>query len=107
MNRDQRVLIGRGLCSGRRETTLAACEQLVRIGPSARVFLPTLAMLMQPRVSHALPWILPQLQHFGSWATALRPSLARITGSRHYPADTRSLAGKAFAAPPFAPSPST
>jgi hypothetical protein len=97
MTRDLRVLIGRGLCSGRPETTKVACEHLVEQGASARVFLPILHMLLRPQVSHAAAWIVPMLPRMAAWALELRPQLATITGaSARYGVDLRRNAGLAL-----------
>jgi hypothetical protein len=96
MSRDLRVLIGRGLTSGRPETTKVACERIAEHGDSSRVFLPALRMLLRPQVSPAsLGWIIPMLPGFGEWARELRPQVGRITGSEdRYPLELRSAAGR-------------
>ncbi len=97
MSRDLRVLIGRGLTSGRREPTTVACERIAEHGESARVFLPALRMLLRPRVSHAAAWIVPMLPMFGPWVRELRPQLQRITGSATtYAVEVRRAAGHAL-----------
>jgi hypothetical protein len=95
MSQELRIRIGRGLSSGRELTTKAACELLAGLGSSARVFVPSLALLLRPQVSHAAAWILPQLPKFGAWVQALVPRVRSITGSEaHYSGEIRSLAGK-------------
>lgn len=94
MTRDLRVHIGRGLCSGRPETTKVACERIIEQGRSGRVFLPILRMLLRPQVSHAAAWIVPMLPRF-AWADELRPQLASMTGGRHHVA-VRHAAGLAL-----------
>lgn len=97
MSRDLRVLIGRGLTSGRAETTKVACERIAEHGESSRVFLPALAMLLRPQVSHAAAWIVPMLPNFASWARELVPQLRRITGSAEiYGLELRRSAGQAL-----------
>lgn len=97
MSRDLRVLIGRGLTSGRPETTKVACEHIAEQGASGRVFLPTLRMLLRPQVSHAAVWIAPMLVRFGAWVHELRPQLASITGSdSRFSVELRRAAGLAL-----------
>jgi hypothetical protein len=97
MSRDLRVLIGRGLTSGRPETTKVACERIAEHGESSRVFLPALAMLLRPQVSHAASWIIPMLPRFAAWAHELVPQLRRITGSAEiYGLELRRSAGQAL-----------
>jgi hypothetical protein len=98
MSRDLRVVIGRGLISGRPETTKVACERIAEHGESSRVFLPALRMLLRPQVSHAAAgWIVPMLPHFAEWVQELAPQLRRITGSDSiYPLELRRAAGKAL-----------
>jgi hypothetical protein len=94
MSQELRIRIGRGLTSGREHTTKAACELIAGLGESARVFGPTLDMLLRPRVSHAAVWLLPALPSFGSWARELSPRVATITGDvERYPIKLRTLAG--------------
>lgn len=96
MSRDLRVLIGRGLTSGRPETTKVACERIVEHGESGRVFLPALRMLLRPQVSPSAAWIIPMLPHFDGWVRELAPELRRITGSdANYPLEIRRAAGQA------------
>jgi hypothetical protein len=86
MNQELRIRIGRGLGSGREQTTRVACELLAGLGPSAAVFVPTLDLLLRPRVSHAAAWILPMLPQCGPWVMALERRVASIVGdSRRYP----------------------
>ena len=98
MARDLRIWIGRGLSSGRPETTKVACERIVEHGESSRVFLPALRMLLRPKVSPAAAWIIPAIPHFGTWARELAPQLRAITGSAGiYPIEQRRAAGKVLA----------
>jgi hypothetical protein len=95
MSRDLRVVIGRGLTSGRPETTKVACERIAEHGESSRVFLPALRMLLRPNVSPAAAWIIPMVPHFAAWARELAPQLRRITGSVEiYPLELRRAAGQ-------------
>jgi hypothetical protein len=97
MTRDLRVLIGRGLTSGRPATTKVACEHLVEQGESARVFAPILRMLLRPQVSPAAAWIVPTLPRMAAWVVELRPLLATITGaSARYGVELRRVAGVAL-----------
>ncbi|MFV8752618.1 hypothetical protein ACNOYE_18885 [Nannocystaceae bacterium ST9] len=97
MTRELRVLIGRGLTSGRSETTKVACERIAEHGESARVFLPALRMLLRPQVSHAAAWIVPMIPHFDGWARELVPTLRRITGSsKAHALELRRAAGLAL-----------
>lgn len=91
-----RIQLGRGLSSGRKLTTVAACERLAGLGPSARVFAPILALLLRPQVSHAAAWILPQLPRLGPWiAPQLIPRVRSITGDvANYSVELRCLAGR-------------
>ena len=94
MNRPLRVCLGRGLSSGREHTTKAACDLLADLGPSARVFVPTLDLLLRRYVSLAAAWLLPELPRFGPWVHELLPRVRSITGDvEHYPAEIRALAG--------------
>jgi hypothetical protein len=95
MSQELRIRIGRGLTSGREHTTKVACELIAGLGESARVFGPTIDMLLRPRVSHAAAWLLPVLPSFGAWARTLAPRVATITGDiERYPAKLRALAGR-------------
>lgn len=94
MDRELRVLVGRGLSSGRLRTTVAACQVIAGLGPSGRVFEPIIDMMLRPQVSHAAPWILAELPRFGAWARGLLPRLRSITGDlRRYPGAVRIAAG--------------
>jgi hypothetical protein len=95
MSQELRIRIGRGLTSGREHTTKVACELIAGLGESARVFAPTLDLLLRPHVSHAVVWLLPALPSFGPWVQTLVPRLATITGDvERYPAKVRALAGR-------------
>lgn len=95
MDQELRIRIGRGLSSGRELTTKVACELIAGLGASARVFAPTIALLLRPKVSHAAAWILPALPSFGAWVHELVPQVRRITGSAAtYPVELRRLAGQ-------------
>jgi hypothetical protein len=97
MSQELRIRIGRGLTSAREHTTKVACELIAGLGESARVFAPTLDLLLRPRVSHAAVWVLPALPSFGPWARTLASRLATITGDvERYPAKVRALAGKSL-----------
>lgn len=94
MSQELRIRIGRGLTSGREHTTKVACELLAGLGPSGRVFLPTLDLLLRPNVSHAAGWVLAALPSLGPWALALRRRVASMSGDiGRYPPTLRSLAG--------------
>ena len=94
MDRQLRVLVGRGLSSGRLRTTIAACQVIAGLGPSGRVFEPIIDLMLRPQVSHAAPWILAELPRFGAWAQGLLPRLRSITGDlRRYPGAVRIAAG--------------
>lgn len=95
MSQELRIRIGRGLTSGREHTTKVACELIAGLGESAKVFAPTLDMLLRPHVSHCAAWLLPALPSFGAWADQLMPRVATITGDvERYPVKLRVLAGR-------------
>jgi len=95
MSAELRGDIGRGLSSGRKRTTLAACELLTQLGPSGRVFAPALDLLLRPQVSHAALWVLTHLRRFGPWTRVLLPRLRRMSGdARRYPPEVCRLAGR-------------